>query len=210
MKTSAKVSEGPSTICSMIEMYINWKLREIDIKIVYYGPPCSGKTTNLEKIHARMPVRNQSKLVSLKTHEDRTLFFDFLPLEIGECKGLKPRFNLYTVPGQSMYISTRHLVLEEVDGIVFVADSQHDQLCENIRAMQEMKGHLNALGYHPGTIPLVLQFNKRDLPDLSSVEKLHQNLAQSNGTPYCEAVAIQGIGVISTLKEIINLVLSKV
>jgi signal recognition particle receptor subunit beta len=191
-------------------MYVNWRLREIDIKIVYYGPPCSGKTTNLEQIHARVPVRNQSKLVSLKTHEDRTLFFDFLPLEIGECKGLKPRLNLYTVPGQSMYVSTRHLVLEEVDGIVFVADSQHDQLDENIRAMQEMKEHLYTLGYHATAIPLVLQFNKRDLLCTSSVAMLHEHLAQSNGTPYCEAVAIQGIGVITTLKQIVNLVLTKV
>src|SRR4030042_1330815 len=109
-----------------------------------------------------------------------------------------------------MYVATRHLVLEEVDGIVCVADSQHDQLDENIQAMQEMKEHLYTLGYHATAIPLVLQFNKRDLPCTSSVVMLHQHLAQSNGTPYCEAVAIQGIGVITTLKQIINLVLSKV
>jgi signal recognition particle receptor subunit beta len=191
-------------------MYINWKLREVDIKIVYYGPPCSGKTTNLEQIHHRIAGKLKSTLISLKTYEDRTLFFDFLPLEIGECKGLKPRLNLYTVPGQSIYVSTRRLVLEEVDGIVFVANSQHSQLYENIQAMQEMREHLNALGYHPKTIPLILQFNKRDLPNLSSVAVMNQHLAPSNGTPYCEAVAIQGIGVIATLKQIINLVLAKV
>ena len=191
-------------------MYINWRLREIDIKIVYYGPPCSGKTTNLEQIYDRMAGRKKNKLVSLKTQEDRTLFFDFLPLEIGEYNGLKPRLNLYTVPGQSMYISTRHLVLEEVDGIVFVADSQHGKLYENVRAMQEMREHLNALGYHPTTVPLVLQFNKRDLPEISPVSMLRQQLAQSNGTLYSEAVATQGIGVISTLKQIVTLVFKRV
>jgi len=188
-------------------MYINWRFREIDIKIVYYGPPCSGKTTNLEQIHSSMTTQSQSKLVSLKTHEDRTLFFDFLPLELGDCNGLKPRLNLYTVPGQSMYASTRHLVLEDVDVIVFVADSRHDLLDENIQAMHEMKEHLNTLGYHAKAIPLVLQFNKRDLPYISSVAVLHQHLAQSNGTPYCEAVATQGMGVISTLKQIVTIVL---
>ena len=157
-----------------------------------------------------MVGRNKNKLVSLKTQEDRTLFFDFLPLEIGEYNGLKPRLNLYTVPGQSMYISTRHLVLEEVDGIVFVADSQHGKLYENIRAMQEMREHLNALGYHPTTVPLVLQFNKRDLPEISPVSMLRQQLAQSNGTLYSEAVATQGIGVISTLKQIVTLVFKRV
>ena len=200
------MSPMPSTSYLVIDMYINWRLREIDIKIVYYGPPCSGKTTNLEQIYDRMAGRKKNKLVSLKTQEDRTLFFDFLPLEIGEYNGLKPRLNLYTVPGQSIYVSTRHLVLEDVDGIVFVADSQHGQLYENIQAMQEMRGHLDALGYQPKIVPLVLQFNKRDLPGISPISMLHQELAQSNGTPYCEAVATQGIGVISTLKQIVTLV----
>jgi signal recognition particle receptor subunit beta len=204
------MSPMPSTIYWVIDMYINWRLREIDIKIVYYGPPCSGKTTNLEQIHDRMAGRNKDKLVSLKTQEDRTLFFDFLPLEIGEYNGLKPRLNLYTVPGQSIYVSTRHLVLEEVDGIVFVADSQHGQLYENIQAMQEMRGHLDALGYHQKTVPLVLQFNKRDLPGISPISMLRQQLAPSNGTPYCEAVATEGMGVISTLKQIVTLVFKRV
>lgn len=189
-------------------MYINWRLREIDIKIVYYGPPCSGKTTNLEQIHAKL-AGQQSKLISLKTQGDRTLLFDFLPLEIGECKGLKPRLNLYTVPGQSIYVSTRRLVLEEVDGIVFVADSQRSRLQENIQAMHEMGRHLRSFGYCPQAIPLVLQFNKRDLPDLSPVATLQQHLAPSNDIPYCEAVATQGIGITATLKQIVNLVLTK-
>ena len=191
-------------------MYINWRLREIDIKVVYYGPPCSGKTTNLEQIYARVAGPQQTELVSLKTDEARTIFFDFLPLEIGDCKSLKPRFNLYTVPGQSMYASTRRLVLEEVDGIVFVADSQHSRLHENVQAIHEMSKHLVALGYRPQTIPLVLQFNKRDLSPLSSVAMLRHRLAPSNNIPCFEAVATQGIGVAPTLKEIINLVLTKV
>ncbi len=191
-------------------MYINWKLRELDIKIVYYGPPCSGKTTNLEQIHARVAGKQQAKLVSLKTQGDRTLFFDFLPLEIGECKGLKPRINLYTVPGQSIYTSTRRVVLEEVDGLVFVADSQRSRLYENVQAMHEMKEHLRALGYRPQDVPLVLQFNKRDLSYLSSVTTLQYRLAPSNNIPYFEAAATQGTGIIATLKQIVNLVLAKV
>ncbi|MCK4452319.1 MAG: GTPase domain-containing protein [Anaerolineae bacterium] len=191
-------------------MYINWKLRELDIKIVYYGPPCSGKTTNLEQIHARVAGKQQAKLVSLKTQGDRTLFFDFLPLEIGECKGLKPRINLYTVPGQGIYTSTRRVVLEEVDGLVFVADSQRSRLYENVQAMHEMKEHLRALGYRPQDVPLVLQFNKRDLSYLSSVTTLQYRLAPSNNIPYFEAAATQGTGIIATLKQIVNLVLAKV
>ena len=191
-------------------MYINWKLRELDIKIVYYGPPCSGKTTNLEQIHARVAGKQQAKLVSLKTQGDRTLFFDFLPLEIGECKGLKPRINLYTVPGQSIYTSTRRVVLEEVDGLVFVADSQRSRLYENVQAMHVMKEHLRALGYRPQDVPLVLQFNKRDLSYLSSVTTLQYRLAPSNNIPYFEAAATQGTGIIATLKQIVNLVLAKV
>jgi len=191
-------------------MYINWKLRELDIKIVYYGPPRSGKTTNLEQIHARVAGKQQAKLISLKTQGDRTLFFDFLPLEIGECKGLKPRINLYTVPGQSIYTSTRRVVLEEVDGLVFVADSQRSRLYENVQAMHEMKEHLRALGYRPQDVPLILQFNKQDLPYLSSVTTLQYRLAPSNNIPYFEAAATQGTGVIATLKQIVNLVLAKV
>jgi signal recognition particle receptor subunit beta len=190
-------------------MHINWKLREIDIKIVYYGPPLSGKTTNLEQIHARMAGPKQNQLVSLKTEGDRTLFFDFLPLELGEIGGLKPRFNLYTVPGQSLYRDTRRLILEDVDGLVFVADSQRARLADNERAFHEMKRHLHSLGYLWFELPLVMQYNKQDQPRRVSVAALQRRLNPDNSLPYFSSVAIKGTGVIETLKQIINMVLMK-
>jgi hypothetical protein len=186
---------------------LNWKLREIDIKIVYYGPPLSGKTTNLEQIHQRMPKTRQSEIVSLKTQEDRTLYFDFLPLEVGEIGGFKPRFNLYTVPGQSLYRATRRLILEDVDGIVFVADSQRSRLRDNARSLQEMKRHLQSLGYRWFDIPLILQYNKRDLPNTLGQQTLDRYLNPDDSLPSFESVAITGRGVTETLKAIINLVL---
>jgi len=191
-------------------VYINWESRELDIKIVYYGPPRSGKTTNLEQIHLRVAKKQHSKLLSLSTEGDRTLFFDFLPLEIKECRGLKPRINLYTVPGQSIYAATRRVVLEEVDSIVFVADSRHSRYYENINAMYEMNEHLRALGYHPRDIPLVLQFNKRDLPSVTPAALLYRGLAPLDNTPYYESVATQGLQVTTTLQRAIKLVLAKV
>jgi hypothetical protein len=188
-------------------MHINWREQEIDIKIVYYGPPLSGKTTNLEQIHARMAGPKRSELVSLKTQEDRTLFFDFLPLDIGQIGPLKPRFNLYTVPGQSVYRATRRLILEDVDGIVLVADSQRSRLADNERSLREMKRHLHALGYHWYKVPLVLQYNKRDLSDLSPESTLQRYLNPDNALPYFCSVATEGVGVIPTLKHIVNLVL---
>jgi hypothetical protein len=188
-------------------MHINWKLREIDIKIVYYGPPLSGKTTNLEQIHLRMAGRQRSELVSLKTAEDRTLFFDFLPLHVGEIAGFKPRFNLYTVPGQSLYRATRRLILEDVDGIVFVADAQRSRQADNTRSLQEMKRHLHALGYRWFDLPLVMQYNKCDLPDRVSEASLEARLNPDDSLPSFCSIAIQGVGVIETLKKIINLVL---
>lgn len=188
-------------------MHINWKLREVDIKIVYYGPPLSGKTTNLEQIHRRMAGRQSSQLVSLKTEGDRTLFFDFLPLEIGEIAGLKPRFNLYTVPGQSLYRDTRRLILEDVDGLVFVADSQRARMRDNERALHEMKRHLHSLGYRWYEIPLVLQYNKQDLPDRVPAFSLERALNPDRSLPHFTSVATAGEGVIETLKKIINEVL---
>jgi hypothetical protein len=188
-------------------MHLNWKLREIDIKIVYYGPPLSGKTTNLEQIHARMPKTRESEIVSLKTQEDRTLFFDFLPLEVGEINGFKPRFNLYTVPGQSLYRATRRLILEDVDGIVFVADSQKSRLQDNVRSLQEMKRHLHSLGYRWFDIPLILQYNKRDLPTRVDTRILDRYLNPDRSLPAHESIAIRGEGVPETLKAIINHVL---
>ncbi|MFP4344294.1 MAG: GTP-binding protein [Anaerolineales bacterium] len=188
-------------------MHLNWKLREIDIKIVYYGPPLSGKTTNLEQIHARMPKSKQSQIVSLKTQEDRTLYFDFLPLEVGQIGGFKPRFNLYTVPGQSLYRATRRLILEDVDGIVFVADSQQNRLRDNVRSFQEMKRHLHSLGYHWYDIPLILQYNKRDVPHPVQERVLEHYLNPDGTLPHYASVALRGPGVTETLKGIINLVL---
>jgi hypothetical protein len=188
-------------------MHINWEKREIDVKIVYYGPPLSGKTTNLEQIHQRMSRGKRSELISLKTEEDRTLFFDFLPLNIGEVGGLKPRFNLYTVPGQSLYRATRRLILDDVDGIVFVADSQSTRLADNDRALQEMKRHLQSLGYRWFDIPLVMQYNKRDLPDAIPEMVMQRRMNPDGSLPSFASVAIEGIGVTQTLKQIINMVL---
>jgi signal recognition particle receptor subunit beta len=188
---------------------MKWKLREIDFKIVYYGPPLSGKTTNLEQIHAKMSDSRRSELVTLKTEGDRTLFFDFLPIELGEIGGFKPRIRLYTVPGQSIFRDTRRLILDEVDGIVFVADSRRSRLDDNARAFEEMKRHLQTLGYNWYEIPLILQYNKRDAPDRVSEYTLQRQLNPDETLPYFTSVATEGIGVIETLKQSINMVLLK-
>jgi hypothetical protein len=189
-------------------LHINWNLREIDIKIVYYGPPLSGKTTNLEQIHQRMAGKTKSELVSLKADGDRTLFFDFLPLEVGQIGSLKPRFNLYTVPGQSIYRATRRLVLEDVDGLAFVADSQRSRMNDNERSLREMKRHLQSYGYRWYDIPLVLQYNKRDLSNRVPESVLQRRLNPDGALPHFASVAIEGKGVTETLKHIINLVLT--
>ena len=188
-------------------MHINWAKRQLDLKIVYYGPPLSGKTTNLERIHARMSKLQQTELVTLKTEGDRTLFFDFLPLEIGRIGSFQPRINLYTVPGQSMYKDTRRIILEGVDGIVFVADSQVTRLADNERAFQEMKRHLQSLGQSWFGKPLVLQYNKRDAPNRVPEDILQRRLNPDKSFPHFSSVAVKGIGVIETLKEIIKLTL---
>jgi signal recognition particle receptor subunit beta len=190
-------------------MRMKWKPREIDFKIVYYGPPLSGKTTNLEQIHAKMVDTRRSELVSLKTEGERTLFFDFLPIELGEIGGFKPRIRLYTVPGQSVFRDGRRLILDEVDGIVFVADSQRSRLDDNARAFEEMKRHLQTLGYNWYELPLVLQYNKRDAPNRVSEYTLQCQLNPDETLPYFTSIANQGIGVIETLKHSINLVLLK-
>lgn len=188
-------------------MHINWRLRELDVKIVYYGPPLSGKTTNLEQIHTRMPASRQSDLVSLKTDQDRTLFFDFLPIEMADVGGLTPRFNLYTVPGQSLYRATRRLILEDVDGIVFVADSHRLRLTDNERSFREMKRYLHTLEYRWADIPLVLQYNKRDVSNCASEAQLQRRLNPDGTLPHVCTVAVEGIGVIETLKAIVNMTL---
>lgn len=190
-------------------MFINWKLRELNLKIVYYGPALSGKTTNLQFIHDHTGPQVRGELVSLKTREDRTIFFDFMQLGLGQIKGLKPKFNLYTVPGQVLYEATRKLVLQGADGVIFVADSQMSRLPDNIQSFKAMHQHLAELGLGSDRIPYVIQFNKRDLPGSAPVPVLRRLFAR-NGTPVFESVATRGDGVFETLKGTINLVISLV
>jgi len=184
-------------------VFINWKLRELNLKIVYYGPALSGKTTNLQYIHAHTNPQMRSDLVSLKTREDRTIFFDFLRLELGEIKGLKPRFSLYTVPGQVYYAASRRLVLRGIDGVVFVADSQRDRLAHNRQNLAGLERHLRQMGHRPGDFPFVLQCNKQDLPDVLHPAVLKAYLGR-NGIPCFGSVATQGVGILETLRTIIN------
>ena len=190
-------------------MFINWKLREINLKIVYYGPSLSGKTTSLQYIHSKTHPERRGELVSLKTREDRTLYFDFMQFQLGEIGGLKPKFNIYTVPGQVYYRGTRKLVLKGVDGIVFVADSQATRLNENVQAIRDLKEDLKELGFLPRDIPIILQCNKRDLSNIVPVETLKSHLGL-NGVPTFESVAVQGTGVLDGLKSIVNQVVRKV
>ena len=189
-------------------MFINWRLREINLKIVYYGPSLSGKTTSLQYIHSRTNPERRGELVSLKTREDRTLYFDYMQFEMGAISGLKPRFNIYTVPGQVYYRGTRKLVLKGVDGLVFVADSQIRRLHENVEAMKDLYEDLVELGYSPGELPIILQCNKRDLPEIMPVQSIKEQLGL-NGIPTFESVALEGIGVLEGLKSIVNRVVTK-
>ena len=190
-------------------MFINWALQEINLKIVYYGPGMSGKTTNLEYIHSKMDPSLAGELVSLKTKEDRTIFFDFLQLEVGRIKGKKPKFNLYTVPGQVYYASSRKVILNGVDGIVFVADSQKHRMDGNIETLLDLENNLREDGHSLDKFPWVIQYNKRDLPDIDSIENLQKRLNYFS-VPFFEGVAIKGNGVFDTLKAIINKVVSNV
>ncbi len=190
-------------------MFINWALQEINLKIVYYGPGMSGKTTNLEYIHSKMDPSLAGELVSLKTKEDRTIFFDFLQLEVGRIKGKKPKFNLYTVPGQVYYASSRKVILNGVDGIVFVADSQKHRMDGNIETLLDLENNLREDGHSLDSFPWVIQYNKRDLPDIDAIDNLQKRLNYFN-VPYFEAIAIKGNGVFDTLKAIINKVVSNV
>lgn len=184
-------------------MFINWKQRELNLKIVYYGSALSGKTTNLQYIHGHTNPRMRSDLVMLKTHQDRTLFFDYLQLEMGEIKGLKPKFSLYTVPGQVHYAATRKLVLQGVDGLVLVMDSQRHRLAENRRAVRELERYLQQMGHGLESFPLVLQCNKQDLPSALPTEVLKACLGR-NGVPCIPSVATEGVGVLDTLKTMVN------
>lgn len=185
-------------------MYVNRRRGELNLKIVYYGPALSGKTTNLQCIHARTPEDRRGELVSLKTREDRTVFFDYMLLELGTVGGLKPKFNLYTVPGQVYYAASRKLVLQGADGVVFVADSDPLRLADNLEAWEGMREYLRELGYDPATMPTVVQFNKRDLPNALPIPVLQGLLGLDGSVPIFPAVATRGEGVFETLKAIIS------
>jgi signal recognition particle receptor subunit beta len=187
---------------------INYAFREICCKIVYYGPGLSGKTTNLIYIHKKAPPQTKGELISLATDADRTLYFDFLPLDIGKIQNFSTKFQLYTVPGQVYYNATRKLVLRGVDGLVFVADSQAAKLEENIESMNNLVENLEEYGYVLEELPMIMQYNKRDLEEISSLEELEKVL-NPRGLPNFEAVAVKGIGVFDTLKGISKLVLDK-
>jgi len=186
--------------------FINYSSREINCKIVYYGPGLCGKTTNLQYIYKRMNPDARGKMISLATETERTLFFDFLPLSMGEIRGFKTRFHLYTVPGQVFYDASRRLILRGVDGVVFCADSQLTRVDANLESFDNLKINLHDQGYDPDRIPLVLQYNKRDLNGVASVSELHALLNYRN-VPEFEVVATTGVGVFETLKAIIKLVL---
>ena len=186
--------------------FINYASREINCKIVYYGPGLGGKTTNLQCIYERTNPQNKGQLISLATETDRTLFFDFLPLDLGTVRGFRTRFHLYTVPGQVFYDASRKLILKGVDGVVFVADSQEMRLDADLEALDNLKINLRDNGFDLMTMPYVLQLNKRDLPNAVAVEKLKQVLL-IKGEPVFEAVAPKGIGVFETLKAVAKQVL---
>lgn len=190
-------------------MFINWSRRELNLKIVYYGPALSGKTTNLEQIFKRVDARRRSDLVSLKTSEDRTLFFDFMQLELGKIAGLTPKIQLYTVPGQVYYEATRKLVLNGVDGVVFVADSQPRRLRDNLESWDSLKRHLEAYNRSLQVVPLVIQLNKRDSPFPISAE-MFQRQIRATSYPIVRATAIEGTGVLDTLKAIVTSVVARV
>jgi signal recognition particle receptor subunit beta len=190
-------------------MFINWGLGELNLKIVYYGPALSGKTTNLQYIHARTPAHLRGRLISLKTQQERTLLFDFLQLEMGKVSNLKPKFKLYTVPGQVYYAASRRLILQGTDGIVFVVDSQAGRLAENQESWYTMEQHLIELGHDISTFPIIIQFNKRDLPHTLPVAELRRQL-DLGSRPSFEAAAVNGSGVFDTLKATMNAVVAQV
>jgi len=187
---------------------INYAFKEIFSKIVYYGPGLSGKTTNLQYVFKKVPKETRGELISLATDADRTLYFDFLPVNVGNIKGFSVKFQLYTVPGQVYYNATRKLVLRGVDGLVFVADSQLDKMDENVESLKNLEENLASYGYNLKEMPFVLQYNKRDLPNIASIEKMNE-LLNPTEVPYFEAVANAGNGVFATLKAISKLVMDK-
>jgi signal recognition particle receptor subunit beta len=188
--------------------FINYSAREINFKIVYYGPGLCGKTTNLEHIYKVSKPEAKGKMVSLATETERTLFFDFLPLDLGEIRGFKTRFHLYTVPGQVFYDASRKLILRGVDGVCFVADSQEARMDANLESLENLRLNLEEQGFNLDELPYVVQYNKRDMPEVLSVAELDQALNPTN-VPSFEAVAIKGPGVFETLKGLARQVIQK-
>lgn len=190
-------------------MFINYGLNQIDLKIVYYGPGFSGKTTNLEWAHSNIDPKLRSDLLNLKTKEDRTIFFDFMQFEVGKIKGLTPKFNLYTVPGQDMYTVSRKIILNGVDGIIYVADSSQTRMRDNLFTLIDLVKNLRANKHRVEEFPIILQYNKRDMPDALPVSELRRMLNRFNAPDY-EACAIKGEGVFECLKMAIELVVGRV
>lgn len=186
--------------------FINYSSREINCKIVYYGPGLCGKTTNLQYIYRRTNPNQKGKLISLATETERTLFFDFLPLALGDIRGFKIRFHLYTVPGQVFYAASRKLILKGVDGIVFVADSQLERMESNMESLDDLKINLSEQNYELEKIPFTIQYNKRDLPNIVPVAEI-EKLLNARMLPFFEAVAVTGKGVFETLKAVVKQVL---
>ena len=188
---------------------INFAAREINFKVVYYGPGLSGKTTNLKQIHAHVPGDAKGEMVSLQTEDERTLFFDFLPLDLGKVNGFKTRFHLYTVPGQVFYNASRRLILRGVDGVVFVADSAPNRLRANAESLRNLRENLAEYDLTLGELPYVIQINKRDLADALPVDMIQAVLDPSTRVPLFEAVAQEFQGVVEPLKAVSKLVLEK-
>src|SRR3989339_608530 len=188
--------------------FINYSSREINCKIVYYGPGLCGKTTNLQFIYKKTNPEQKGKLISLATESERTLFFDFLPLALGDIRGFKVRFHLYTVPGQVFYAASRKLILKGVDGVIFVADSQIERMEANTESLDNLRINLKEQGYDLDKVPYVIQYNKRDLPNATPLAEIKAAL-NPKGSPDFEAVAATGVGVFDTLKAVSKLVLQE-
>ena len=188
--------------------FINYAAREINCKLVYYGPGLCGKTTNLQFIYTKVDPSTKGKLISLATETERTLFFDFLPLELGTIRGFKTRFHLYTVPGQVFYDASRKLILRGADGVIFVADSQIERMESNIESLENLEANLSEQSMKLDGMPFVLQYNKRDLPNVVPIEEL-QSALNGRNVPWFEACAPKGTGVFETLKGAARLVLTE-
>jgi signal recognition particle receptor subunit beta len=189
-------------------MFINRRLRELNLKIVYHGPAMSGKTTNLVRIHQHTSPRKRGEIVSLKTREDRTIFFDYMNLDLGRVSDLMPKIHLYTVPGQVYYTATRKLVLRGADGVVFVADSQANRVRQNVESWLDMKSYLDELGLVD--IPVVVQFNKRDLAEAVPIAAMKRAMNLSDDYPVFEVTAAQGEGVFDTLQAVVSQVMMRI